>query len=395
MKQTSITFTGDIAFDKHMDKKWEDDGLISEEILEFFNKSDHVVANVEGAVSRFHQDPNAHGKSALFHTIDPDAVIILKKIGADIWHINNNHVMDIGEKGLIDTLDNAGKCGVLTLGAGRNIKEASTPVYLPDAGGIGLLGVGYQGVKFGCRAAGDDRCGCMPWNDMDRIQKMIDEIRSRCRWCVIVSHGGEEFTSLPSPYVRDRYIRFLDMGADIVVSHHPHVAMNYETFPGKAIFYSLGNFIFDTDYQRSQYYTDIGVILKIFFTEDSFTFEPLGIRIKRDDERIVKCPLPVIFADVQEEEYNKLIPLSIKAFFEATKRQCRFLFPDKTIDDEEWDEMFRDPEKMKVMPPERIPGEISDYAYLYSFAKQADEGIWEKTSMPKVKDYILSVCKRD
>ena len=393
MKQTSITFTGDIAFDKHMDHKWEDDELISEEVLSFFHESDHVVANVEGAVSRFQQDPNAHGKSALFHTIDPDAVIILKKIRADIWNINNNHVMDIGEKGLMDTLDNAAKCGVHTLGAGKNIKEASTPVYLPDAGGIGMFGLGYQGPEHGCRPAGDDHCGCMPWNDMDRIQKMIDEIKSHCRWCVIVCHGGEEFTALPSPYVRDRYRRFLDMGADIVVAHHPHVPMNYETFPGKAIFYSLGNFIFDTDYQRSQCYTDIGVLLKISFTEEDFSFEALGTRIRRDDERIVKCPLPDIFSDVQEEEYNKLIPLSVKAFFEATKRQFRFLFPDKTVEDEEWDDMFKDPKKMECMPPERIPGEISDYAYLYNYAKQADEGLWKQTALPGVKDYILYQIK--
>ena len=393
MKQTSITFTGDIAFDKHMDLKWDDDELLSEEILAFFRKSDHVVANVEGAVSKFQQDPNAHGKSVLFHTIDPEAVKVLKKIRADIWHIDNNHIMDIGEKGLLDTLENAGKCGVRTLGAGKNIKEASMPVYISDAGGIGMLGLGYQGPEHGCRPAGDDHCGCMPWNDMDRIQTIINEIKSRCRWCVIVCHGGEEFTSMPSPYVRARYHRFLNMGADIVVAHHPHVPMNYETFPGKAIFYSLGNFIFDTDYQRSQYYTDIGVILKIFFTEDSFTFEALGTKIKRGEERIVKSPLPDIFADIQEEEYNKLIPLSVKAFFEATKRQIRFLFPEKEIRDDEWDDMFKDPEKMEFMPPERIPGEISDYAYLYTIAKQADEGLWKQTGMPKVRDYILSQTK--
>lgn len=46
--------------------------------------------------------------------------------------------------------------------------------------------------------------------------------------------------------------------------------------PGKAIFYSLGNFIFDTDYQRVHRYTDTSVLLKLSFTEDSFSFEAIG-----------------------------------------------------------------------------------------------------------------------
>ena len=70
------------------------------------------------------------------------------------------------------------------------------------------------------------------------------------------------------------------MGADIVLSHHPHVPMNYEIpKEGKAIFYSLGNFIFDTDYQRSQYYTEKGILLRLDFTKDDFSFEAFGLNI--------------------------------------------------------------------------------------------------------------------
>ena len=43
------------------------------------------------------------------------------------------------------------------------------------------------------------------------------------------SHGGEEFTAIPSPYTRERYHAYLEMGRDLVVCHHPHVPMNYET----------------------------------------------------------------------------------------------------------------------------------------------------------------------
>ena len=63
-----------------------------------------------------------------------------------------------------------------------------------------------------------------------------------------------------------------------MVGHHPHVPENYELFDnGKAIFYSLGNFIFDTNYQRVHLYTDLGVLLKLNFTEEEMTFDAMGI----------------------------------------------------------------------------------------------------------------------
>ena len=48
MNNLQIVFTGDIGFDRYMDKRWTDEGLISDEVLKFMHNSDHVIANVEG-----------------------------------------------------------------------------------------------------------------------------------------------------------------------------------------------------------------------------------------------------------------------------------------------------------------------------------------------------------
>ena len=136
----------------------------------------------------------------------------------------------------------------MAFGAGLNEVEASEPVYLDEAGGIGMFGVSYTAE---CIPATATEPGIFRWDDMAYIEKRIKEIKAKCRWCVVVAHGGGEFTSLPSPYTRDRYLKYLELGADVVVGHHPHVPENYELFDdGKAIFYSLGNFIFDTNYQQ-------------------------------------------------------------------------------------------------------------------------------------------------
>ena len=46
MNNLQIVFTGDIGFDRYMDKRWTDEGLISDEVLKFMHNSDHVIANV-------------------------------------------------------------------------------------------------------------------------------------------------------------------------------------------------------------------------------------------------------------------------------------------------------------------------------------------------------------
>ncbi len=381
--RSTLVFTGDIGFDRYMYGRWDDENLISDEILDFLNSADHVVANVEGPVAPVEQNTVNDGVKQLLHTIDPEAVKVLRKMNADIWNICNNHIMDAGEYGIKSTLGIAKENGVCTIGAGMNIHEARRPVILDEAGGIGMFGVGYQRA---CRKADEDKAGCFSWSDLDEIRKTIEDIKSKCRWCVVVAHAGEEFTPLPSPYTRERYLLYLEMGADIVISHHPHVPMNYETVGDKIIFYSLGNFIFDTDYQRSQYNTEFGILVKLNFTETDFTWDAMGLLIERGSERIVKTPLPKIFTNVPEEEYNLLSPLSAKMHIEATKRQMSFLNPQrfKNATKEEWDEHFKEP-----LRTGRVPGETLDFFILCPLAEKADDNEWQKSTLDDVKQYIL------
>ncbi len=384
MKNTSsIVFTGDIGFDKYMDGKWADDKLVSAKVLDFLRSGDHLVINVEGPLSLGDKNSVVGTAGQLIHSMNPEATRFFNSIGADVWNICNNHIMDAGAAGMADTLSEAKRFNARTLGAGMNIDEASKPVIIPEAGGIGMIGVGYQRA---CRKAGDDTAGCFSWSDMELIQKRIEEIKKTCRWCIVVAHGGEEFTALPSPYVRKRYMDYLEMGADVVVSHHPHVPMNYETVGNKAIFYSLGNFVFDTDYQRSQFNTEDGVLLRIDFNEDEFGFVPFGIRIDRENDHVVENTLTDIFTDVQPSEYEKLAPLAAKVLIENTKRQLRYLKKDEFKDatEEDFKKNFYEP-----LRSGRVPGEVLDFQLIYPLSLEAEKGEWKRSSLEKVKNYML------
>mgnify|MGYP002606437128 FL=1 len=380
-KKTSIVFTGDIGFDRYMDHRWGDEHLLSAPVLDFFHSADHTVANVEGALIDAKDDGS---RGVFFHSMNPAATRVLKDIHADIWSIGNNHTMDAGREGVLSTKKIAEEMGCLTMGAGMNDTEASEPVYLDEAGGIGMFCVAYQAE---CIPATATEPGIFRWDDLDLIAKRIAEIKSRCRWCVIVSHGGEEFTSLPSPYTRDRYLKFLELGADVVVAHHPHVPENYELFDnGKAIFYSLGNFIFDTDYQRVHLYTDVGVLLKLIFTKEAIDFEAIGIRIIRGDERIDIAPLPAIFTDIPAAEYELLAPLSAKAFVAEDRRKMIYLEPERFTDASEdvWNGYF-----FSTEPDGYFEGAHMDFHIIVPFSEKAEEGAWKKSTLEPVKEYIL------
>lgn len=379
-EQTSIVFTGDIGFDKYMTNKWQDAELLDNGILEFCRSAEHVCANVEAAVYRAPEDPT---RSAFFHAMDPDATTVFDGMGTDIWTIANNHVMDAGLDGLVSTLEIAKAKGVRTFGAGRNLAEASSPVYLDEAGGIGLIGVGYM---QGCPPATADEAGVFPWNAMESIAERIAEVKSRCRWCVVVAHGGEEFASMPLPYTRDRYLQYLAFGADVVVGHHPHVPENYELFDdGKAIFYSLGNFIFDTDYQRAHPYTDRGVLLKLLFTPDKVTFEALGTRIDRTEGRIKTADLPLIFDNIPAEEYALLGPWGAKAFVVEDMKKMVFLHPEQYADatTKQWSDYF-----FSTDPDGFYAGEHMDLSVVVPYANTATEDAWKRSSLERVKEHI-------
>lgn len=381
-KNASVIFTGDIGFDRYMDGKWDDETLLSEEILTFLHSADHVLANVEGVLIAKEEAEDVRNKGIFFHTMDPNAIKVLQKMNADIWCFSNNHTMDAGIGGIRNSIKLAAECGAQSFGVGENVEEASKPVYLEEAGGIGFIGIGYMPV---CIRATEMAAGVFGWDELERISDQIKHVKSKCRWCVVVCHGGEEFSVLPAPYTRNLYLKYLELGADIVVGHHPHVPLNYELIEDKAIFYSLGNFIFDTDHQRAQANTENGILLKIMFKENSWSFKALGTRIVRGEEKIIAGELPGIFENIPEEEYNRLMPMAAKAFLSNERKKMQSRYPTVYINytEEQWHKFYHD-----YTQAPRVKNYLRDLVVYENLSHQADVSDFEKSSLNGVKQYI-------
>lgn len=317
-----IAFTGDMAFSKYFKNRCTDENLISDEVREFLASTDYTVVNVEGSVS----SGEISAAKPLVHANPPECADFLKSINGYVWNLANNHSMDCGADGAYDTLKCAEENGCYTIGVGKNIEEAAKPLVLTKDVSVGLVSVT---VAFDKEAlATESTPGSIGIFDIERIKAQIDEVKSKCRWCVVVAHGNEEFSQLPMPNIRKLYKKYLQMGADIVVGHHPHVAENYETFGDKIIFYSLGNFIFDTDYQRAQKYTDVGVLIKMDFGENDYSWEYMSTKINRDTHTVSKCECPKIFTNVSSCDYKLLWPLQAKHLRINEKIKITFIKPE-------------------------------------------------------------------
>ena len=89
-EKTSIVFTGDIGFDRYMDRKWEDKNLLSETLFEFFRNADHACLNVEGAICALEEDES---RSAFFHAMNPESYEVFED-GKMIFYSLGNFIFD-------------------------------------------------------------------------------------------------------------------------------------------------------------------------------------------------------------------------------------------------------------------------------------------------------------
>lgn len=86
--------------------------------------------------------------------------------------------------------------------------------------------------------------------DMDRIIASIHEARRQADYVLVSFHGHEfagEDTTLPADFMIEFSHACIDAGADAILGHGPHELRGIEIYKGKVIFYSLGNFIFQTE----------------------------------------------------------------------------------------------------------------------------------------------------
>ena len=192
----------------------------------------------------------------------------LRAAGFDVLSLANNHVGDYGERALRQTLDRFSDGKIATVGAGRNAEQARRPVVLERNGvRVGFLAtdsIGETPAATSSRPGTNrldmpPRTGPMDRGDLRRISSDIAALARRVDTVVVLTHWGTQYTHRPEPSQRIAARAFAKAGADLVIGGHPHWVQGWEMVEKAVVVHSLGNFVFDMDFQTK---TREGILLE-------------------------------------------------------------------------------------------------------------------------------------
>lgn len=246
----SLAFVGDLLVNEYVSGITEREGYdyLYRQALLYLSMPDLTAGNLEYPVTE--REEPVTGTPYVFKGA-PETLPSMRDAGFDVLSLANNHALDQGVEGMLDTMKHLDEAGIAHMGAGRNDKEAFAPV-IKEARGIKVAYVGISRViPFVEWKADKNVAGVAETYETTRAVKAIAEAKKQADIVVVMVHWGKERTDMPEPYQTDFGRQYIDAGADLVIGSHPHVLQGFETYKGKWIAYSLGNFIF-TSYPKEK-----------------------------------------------------------------------------------------------------------------------------------------------
>lgn len=170
----------------------------------------------------------------------------LKDAGFSVMTLGNNHAMDFGSAGLIDTIDLLDSNRIAHVGAGKNLAEARRALIVTVKGQrVSILS--YCSVPVnGPLYATESEPGVAP-AEPKFIAEDVARARQNSEWVVVYMHWGDEHLALPSPEQRTLGADIIRMGANLVLGCHSHVLQPAERVDKGLVAYSLGNFVFSSE----------------------------------------------------------------------------------------------------------------------------------------------------
>ena len=238
---------------------------VSDELKSVIQSCDLNVVNFEVPLKPDGLQLPPQGRERFYQ--HDDVPVFLRDLGFNLFSMANNHAFDWGDEGFLKTKV---ALGDYVIGAGTYDEAYQVKVcevYGVKIGFMALSFAAYKGVFND--VMNHEGLGCAYINDL-RVNHDIMEEKKNVDYLFILPHDGIEYIDVPMPETIARYRDFVDYGADGVIASHPHCPQGWETYKGKPIFYSLGNFFFNSkesyDYRvtnRPHWYEGLCVVISI------------------------------------------------------------------------------------------------------------------------------------
>ena len=202
--------------------------------------ADLALANLEGAVST--RGAPVPGKLYTFRGPPSALRAAASFAGLDVVSLANNHSLDYGRTAFLDTIANAGRFGLRTVGGGSSLTRARRPAIV-KRGGLRVAFLGFSDVRpLGFDAGAGRPRPVPPFPELVRAD--VRAARRRADVVVAYFHWGIERATVPTRRQRDLAETALGAGATVVLGAHPHVLQPIERRGRRLVAWSLGNFVF-------------------------------------------------------------------------------------------------------------------------------------------------------
>lgn len=238
-------------------------------VKDIFEADDLTIANFEGTLT----DSDEREEKQFAFKAPADFSSILSSGSVEAVTLANNHSHDYGEQGFSDTRTALSQEGITYFGYDE------TAV------------VDVKGIKVGL-------VGIYELHDhlerTEQLKQNISKVKENgAQITIVIFHWGNEKEEVPDSNQTTLGRLAIDLGADLVCGHHPHVLQGYETYKGKNIVYSLGNFCFG----GNSYPSDMDTMI----FQQTFTIDQKGV--KNDNKiHIIPCSIS------SDYDYNNYQP---------------------------------------------------------------------------------------
>lgn len=242
-----LNFVGDIFIS-------ETDGppFVDKRLKEFLTEGSVTISNLEAPITNHKIKAEKTGPNLKNST---KVIDFLKSINSNCVNLANNHILDYEVKGVEDTISLLKENQIDFIGTSVNsngyvLKTEQQIIRVISfcenewvhSSNNNLKISNFEEVKTGLK---------------------IKNLKETSDILIVVFHGGIERYDLPTPGMQNLFRSFIEAGADAVINHHSHCVSGIEYYKSKPIFYSLGNFYFDSSIESEKWYRGMIVTLEI------------------------------------------------------------------------------------------------------------------------------------
>lgn len=213
--------------------------------------ADEVLMNLECTITDIKVSPLAKTeKKHLYSAREEGTISAFKKLNISTVMLANNHAVDYGKAGLIDTFTALDKADIKYIGGGRSEEEAAAPLRFEKKLGdktfkaaiVSTYNYGVASDEYGFYAKGN-----VPGVNKKNLKKVTEQIKK-------LKNENKDTMFILSPHWGPNYVwrtftqqkqgeEFISAGVDLIVGHSAHMIQEIEYYKNKLIMYSIGNFL--------------------------------------------------------------------------------------------------------------------------------------------------------